>query len=165
MIGDFTYENSYNESTQIIAYNLIKIFKFLCEEHNNFFQEKILTKLSYKYLQWQKMEYNNNGILLTERATEETSMTFFNFMINILNKICLITNKAKEEAHVGFYYDLIYGILELLVEIIQGNKKEIIINSKLNPLTLSFFRIKVYYYFSFLLSFLYSFHTLLNKIY
>ncbi len=127
MIGDFTYENSYNESTQIIAYNLIKIFKFLCEEHNNFFQEKILTKLSYKYLQWQKMEYNNNGILLTERATEETSMTFFNFMINILNKICLITNKAKEEAHVGFYYDLIYGILELLVEIIQGNKKEIII--------------------------------------
>ena len=122
IISDFSVEPTYNESTQITAFNVIKILKFLCEEHNNFFQEKILLKLNYKYEAWTL--YEVNGIL--ERGTEEASMTFFNFLVNVLTKILLITNKAKEEAHVAFYYDLIYGIVELLVEIIQGNKKEII---------------------------------------
>lgn len=122
LISDLSVEPTYNESTQITAFNVIKILKYLCEEHNNFFQEKILLKVNYKYEAWTLYEVSGK----LERGTEEASMTFFNFMINVLTKILLITNKAKEEAHVAFYYDLIYGIVELLIEIIQGNKKEII---------------------------------------
>jgi hypothetical protein len=40
---------------------MVKIFKLLCEEHNNFFQEKILLNIDYHYSKWEINNYNNNN--------------------------------------------------------------------------------------------------------
>jgi hypothetical protein len=57
-------------------------------------------------------------------------MSFSNFLISILHKIMIITNKAKDEAHIQYYFDTEFCIIELLIELIQGNKEEILIVSK-----------------------------------
>ena len=54
-------------------------------------------------------------------------MTFFYCSVNVLHKILIITNRAKNEPHIQYYFDTQNCIVELLVEIIQGNKKEILI--------------------------------------
>ena len=55
-------------------------------------------------------------------------MTFFYCSVNVLHKILIITNRAKNEPHIQYYFDTQNCIVELWVEIIKGNKKEIFIN-------------------------------------
>ena len=85
----------------------------------------------------------------TSNNLVEENMSFFNFMVNILHKFLLVTNKAQNYNHIGFIYDLFYSIIELLVEIIQGNKKELLSkikseNSKNKNNTMTLFTFKTF---------------------
>ena len=64
----------------------------------------------------------------------EDSMSFFNFLINCLHKILIITKKAHSKDHIAYLFDLFFVITELLVEVIQGNKKEILAKGKANSI-------------------------------
>ena len=118
---------------------IAKILKLLCEEHNSFFQEKLLCSLEYFFLRFEDCQmtstvkskfFETSQNFIQFNNTIEDSMSFFNFMINTLHKLLIITDKAQAKGHSGFVYDVYYSIIELLVEMIQGNKKEILIKGK-----------------------------------
>ena len=155
----------------IFAYNLIKVFKFLCEEHNNFFQGHLIKSISFDYFLYvpilfkslkqensnnnnnnnshnNSMNYNNNAnndssninnslilndINVDEKSVlgEKNTIKFFDFFLHILNKIILIskwTDLNNEDDNQNEYlFDLFSAILELEIEIIQGNKPEYLI--------------------------------------
>jgi inositol 1,4,5-triphosphate receptor type 3 len=64
--------------------------------------------------------------------SSEDSMSFFNFMIATLHKFLIVTNKSRNQNHVGFIFDIFYSIIELLIEIIQGNKKELLSKNRVD---------------------------------
>ena len=109
--------SSYNSSISFnddyyLACNIIKIFKYLCEEHNNFFQNIFLKKINFDY-------YNvTNG--------KKGNISFFDLMLTILNKILSLSgwdkviNSNNDCYYSDYFYDLFSCIIELLIEIIQG---------------------------------------------
>ena len=135
-IEDFNQDFINYRATHIQIFTINKILKYLCEEHNNYFQEKILCDLELPFMKiseckmmaTQMTKFSNN----TEEQGEETEekMPFFNFLINVLNKILIVSNKLHNKGHTNYIFDVIDSIIELLIEIIQGNKKEILSNSK-----------------------------------
>ena len=116
---------------------LIKIFKYLCEEHNNFFQFRFLKCLNYKYVQLTPAFYKET--LKDEESIDEfrknnlgndntKDINFFYFYLHVILKIILIYewnkfNDENEKQH-KYLYDIFESILEMLNEIIQGNKPE-----------------------------------------
>ena len=119
----------------IISYNLIKIFKFLCEEHNNFFQGRLIKGVMYKYAK--TLNDATSPIKTIEKTLDDfdkendnTKMIkFFDFMLHCLTKIILLSKwehieRKDEQCTNEYLYDLFAAILELLIEIIQGNKPE-----------------------------------------
>ena len=130
--------------------NLIKIFKFLCEEHNNFFQGHLIKSLSYQYLEFVPNYIANAGVFGNEFDNDQSQILeikFFEFFLHVLIKIILISQweklKNEDEKHTNsFLFDLFSSILELLIEIIQGNKPEFLSkigNPSLNMLNEEFF--------------------------
>ena len=87
---------------------MIKLFKFMCEEHNKFFQKLFLKKYHYKI---------NN----------KTKIGFYDMFLFIAEKIIILSNwsivRKKEDFH-KYFYLLFSCIIELLIEIIQGTNKE-----------------------------------------
>ena len=137
-INDFNYDFSRFKSYQIVIFNDIKILKLLCERHNNFFKEIILHFMNYSFSKYPecKMISTNKSKFLGGAEKDlgiidsEDSMSFYNFLINCLHKMLIISKKAHNKGHIGHLYDLFYAITELLVEVIQGNKKEILTKGK-----------------------------------
>ena len=138
-IDDFNLDFVTFKATQIEIYSINKILKYLCEEHNNYFQQIILCNLEYSFTKFSECKMTsthkssissrNSSKTSNESDTEET-MSFFNFLVNALDKILIITQNVHNKRHIGFLFDIVYSIIELLVEIIQGNKKEILSKSK-----------------------------------
>ena len=153
-LDDFNLDFLRYKSTQTNIFCVAKILKLFCEEHNNFFQEKLASSINFYFIRLEEcvMNFTAKSKFLSKddddilnNSTIEESMSFFNFMISSLHKFILITNKAQNYDHTGFIYDLFYSIIELLVEIIQGNKKELLSkikteNSKNNNMTLFTFK-------------------------
>ena len=144
IINDFNLEIVHINYNQKIIFSLVKILKYFCEEHNNFFQEKLISTIQLGYSKWSicQMETNKKDDDFKENYEYNESMSFFNFLINVIQKILMLTDKCKNEQYSNSLYDIIYCILELLIEIIQGNNKEIlepIENSEKNQQTLFFF--------------------------
>ena len=137
-LDDFNFNFVRSKSIQINIFCIAKILKLLCEEHNNFFQEKLSGYINYYFFKLEECAmnftakskfFNQTDKELDENNSNslaEESMSFFNFMVNTLHKFLLVSNKSRNQNHVGFIYDLFYSIIELLVEIIQGNKKELL---------------------------------------
>ena len=133
-LDDFNFDFVNFKSTQIKIFCIAKIFKLLCEDHNNFFQEKLSITINFYFFRLEEclMNFTAKSKFFSHddkndiNSNNEESMTFFNFMINTLHKFLLITNKATNFGHIGFIYDMFYSLIELLVEIIQGNKKELL---------------------------------------
>ena len=130
--------------------NLIKIFKFLCEEHNNFFQGHLIKSLSFQYLEFVPNYIANAGIFGNDFDNDQgqtLEIKFFEFFLHVLIKIILVSQweklKNEDDKHInGFLFDLFSAILELLIEIIQGNKPEFLSkigNPSLNMLNEEFF--------------------------
>ena len=61
-------------------------------------------------------------------------MSFYNFLIKCLHKMLIIAKKGHNERYIAYLYDLFFVITELLVEIIQGNEKEILTKGNLMQL-------------------------------
>ena len=158
-IDDFNFDFKRYKSIQTKIFCIAKILKLLCEEHNNFFQEKLSITINYYFYRLEECVMNftakskffiqSDKNLDTSNNLVEENMSFFNFMVNILHKFLLVTNKAQNYNHIGFIYDLFYSIIELLVEIIQGNKKELLSkikseNSKNKNNTMTLFTFKTF---------------------
>ena len=139
-IDDFNNDFINFMETHVQIFTINKILKYLCEEHNNFFQEKILCHLEYSFIKLSecKMIATHKSKFTSRKNTKdseenrvvETNISFFNFLINVLNKILIVTNKLHNKGHICLLFDIVYSIIELLIEIIQGNKKEILTKSK-----------------------------------
>ncbi len=135
-LDDFNYDFVKFKTLQINIFVVTRILKLLCEEHNNFFQDKLSCSINSYFFKLDEcaMNFTAKSKFFNQTAEEdevdcfssEDSMSFFNFMVNILHKFLIITNKSKNQNHIGFIYDLFYSIIELLVEIIQGNKRELL---------------------------------------
>ena len=136
-INDFNYNFLRFKAYHTAVFNDIKILKLLCEEHNVIFKEKILVFMNYnfsKYPECKMLSTNKSKFLGAEKdiLDSEDSMSFFNFLINCLHKILIITKMAHNKDHIAHLYDLFFVITELLIEVIQGNKKEILYKGKAN---------------------------------
>ena len=134
----------------ITAYSLVKVFKFLCEEHNNFFQGRLIKGLVYRYVKMlpdiNNCDDTTNQTIDNSKGNKKktTQSKFFDFMLHCLLKVILISewdsianmsnhneqfqmvsascdNKARQKEYL---FDLFEAIIELLVEVIQGNKPE-----------------------------------------
>ena len=134
-IDDFNHDFLNFKELHIEIFTVNKILKYLCEDHNNYFQEKVLCNIEYpfikisecKMMSTNKSKFNSEKESInSEEAEKEENMSFFNFLVNVLDKILIVTNKVHNKGHIGFIFDIVNSIIELLVEIIQGNKKEIL---------------------------------------
>eukprot|EP00340_Litonotus_pictus_P005897 CAMPEP_0170525064 /NCGR_PEP_ID=MMETSP0209-20121228/10521_1 /TAXON_ID=665100 ORGANISM="Litonotus pictus, Strain P1" /NCGR_SAMPLE_ID=MMETSP0209 /ASSEMBLY_ACC=CAM_ASM_000301 /LENGTH=1170 /DNA_ID=CAMNT_0010814107 /DNA_START=170 /DNA_END=3679 /DNA_ORIENTATION=+ len=110
------------------AMTIIKIFKYLCEEHNQFFQTVFFSYLNFQYTKVSDNNYNYGSIDSTESAENYCSINLFDYMMCILSKIVVLTNwtKAKydsEDKELAYYFDIYFVVVELLIEIIQGTTK------------------------------------------
>jgi len=94
------------------ACTIIKIFKFLCENHNEHFHKIFISDLKFD---------RGNGQMVG----------FYDFFLCILIKIIDLSkwstddNKNDETESDDYYFRLFYCIIELLIEIIQGTPKAI----------------------------------------
>jgi len=139
-----------------ISLLIIKILKYLCEEHYQDFQKVLFMKLKFDY--FSKAELSKLNSLMDEANDdsnyksnnhnndinnnknqdlgnkESKQVTFFELMLCILSKIIIIskwnkidiekssTQKSKNET--DFFSDIFFGIIELLIEMIQGTSRE-----------------------------------------
>ena len=139
-INDFNYDFTRYKLQQKSIFTDIIILKYLCVEHNSLFKEKILVFLNYSFSKYPecKMMSTNKDKFMSDRDKElepsEDSMSFFNFLINCLHKILIITKRSHQKDHIALLYDIFYIITEFLVEILQGNKKEILSKGRLNTI-------------------------------
>ena len=138
-VNDFNYDFLRFKAYQTVIFNDIKILKLLCERHNGYFKEKILLFMNYnfsKYPECKMMSTIKSNLLSGDKnlgiIESEDSMSFYNFLINCLHKMLIITKKTHNEGHIAYIYDLFFVITELLVEVIQGNNKEILTKGKGN---------------------------------
>ena len=158
-LDDFNLDFTRYKSNQIIIFCISKILKLLCEEHNNFFQEKLISSIEFYFYKLEEcsMNFTSKSKFLSNsdkndiinNSIQEESMSFFNFMVNTLHKLLIITNKAQNHDQIGLIYDLFHSIIEFLVELIQGNKKEILVkirseNSKNKNNSMTLFTFKTF---------------------
>ena len=91
-----------------IAYMLIKIFKYMCEEHN---------------LNFQNIFFNEIKI-----TTRHTKLNVFDFMMCALQKILIFAKWEQvdydsDEKNISYYYDLFFCMIEFAIEMIQGTSE------------------------------------------
>ena len=148
-IDIFNPKDKYYNDNYIYAISLIKIYKFLCVEHNNFFQIRLIKTLNYQYKniipffhkEYKKIkEYNiqfctnildNYELnMKNEKRLKVKNVKFFDFFLFVLIKITLISGWSSMRNYVNQnndnrnIYDLFSSIIGMLNEIIQGNKEE-----------------------------------------
>ena len=127
-----------------VSCNIINIFKLLCANHNYFFQLHLVKSLSFDYSENNFSYFKFNIMSEISRLKKEKKDSFTNlkdhelilhnlklydFFLYLLLKIILISNwesKSNDKNTINPYlYDLFSSILDLLTEIIQGSKPEL----------------------------------------
>ena len=98
----------------IISVNILKILKYLCEEHNRDFQKIFMQRLYFSY------EAHDGG---------QDCVTLFNLLLLMVGKIILLSKWDKvefdvQEQNVSYYYDIFFTIIEFLIEMIQGTESD-----------------------------------------
>ena len=98
-----------SNSDYIITYMIVKIFKYLCENHNIKFQTIFFTQTKI---------YVNN----------EQYINMFDYMMCILNKIIILSkweyvNNETDESSISYFYEIFFAIIEFSIEMIQGTTK------------------------------------------
>ena len=99
-------DNNYEQTC-----NLIQIFKFLCEEQNNFFQDTLMNTV--------KLETSN-------ALFNKKTIGFYEFLIYIILKIILVNewDITKSVDTNSSSLKIFEYIIDFLTEVIQGSKKE-----------------------------------------
>ena len=132
----------------VFSFLLVKIFKYLCEEHNNFFQCRLIKTLNYYYIEdipmyykeeniedngedESKMENSESSYTVKEKKSKSSTIKFFDFFLHVILKIMLISEWSKLDNIEDsmrpqniYLYDIFAAILEMLNEIIQGSRPE-----------------------------------------
>ena len=158
-IDDLNLDYIRYKTIHINIFCISKILKLLCESHNIYFQEKLTNSIIYYFKKLEECPMNltmksgffslkkSKSQMNTNNQLQEDYMSLFNFLLSTLHKFLIITNNAKDEKHIGYLYDLFYSLIELLKEMIQGNKKELlhkikneIAKEKHNDMTLFIFQ-------------------------
>ena len=101
-----------------IAYMIIKIFKYMCEEHN----------VSFQTIFFNEIKINTGSI----------NINVFDLMMCTLQKILIFAkweqvNYDSDEQNISYFYDLFFCMIELSIEMIQGTSgqnTELIIDSE-----------------------------------
>ena len=87
------------------ACNIIQIFKYLCEAHNQNFQKRLMNEINFD-------------------IGQNTKLNFYDMMLFVLDKIIIISSweqlKGDDEVQV-YFYALFTCLVELLIEIIRGS--------------------------------------------
>ncbi len=91
-----------------IAYMIIKILKYLCEDHNTNFQTLFFKEI--------KIEF------------QKQSINVFELMLCTLNKIVLLAQWEKVgfnqvEDNITYFYEIFFVMIEFAIEMIQGTTK------------------------------------------
>ena len=138
------------QSNYFTSCNLIFIFKYLCKEHNNYFQRYFINNISFSFNEnnhpffaIKKEDESQNSISSDEESAvknivnKENKINFFGFLLNVLTKIILISNwenhhKYDSQHQNPFLFDLFSSILDLISEIIQGCKPDLLNNLCVN---------------------------------
>ena len=110
-----------------IGYLIIKIMKYMCEEHNDRFQTIFFDEIRVK--------------------VSSIKISTFDFMMCALQKILVFArwkdvNYDSKEENFSYFYDLFFCIIEFAIEMIQGTSSEnitSIIDSQYNKNENSFF--------------------------
>ena len=152
-IESFNAPDQLFDVNYVFSFLFIKIFKFLCEEHNNFFQCRLIKTLDYKYTEVIPMYYHEVSIEEEDNVkkkekdrsissddddnfdnkTKVKSIKFFEFFLHVILKIMLISEWSKldnieeniiQHKHNTYLYDIFAAIIEMLNEIIQGSRPE-----------------------------------------
>ena len=95
-----------------IAYMVIKIMKYMCEEHNIDFQTIFF-----------------QHIKLIKNKTRKQYINMFDFLMCVLTKIVVLTKWDKasydeDESKVSYFYEIFFVMIEFSIEMIQGTSKE-----------------------------------------
>ena len=101
-----------------IAYMIIKIFKYMCEEHN----------VSFQTIFFNEIKINTGSLCIN----------VFDLMMCTLQKILIFAkweqvNYESDEESISYFYDLFFCMIELAIEMIQGTSSqntELIIDSE-----------------------------------
>jgi hypothetical protein len=102
------------------AINMIKIFKYLCEEHNQYFQAIFFKELKFEYYIMENYYFNKEKI---------DKIGTFSLMLRILEKIFIVSkwekiNFTSIDDDYSYFYDIFFVIIEFLVEMIQGTSSD-----------------------------------------
>ena len=92
----------------IIAYMVIKILKYFCEDHNTDFQTLFFKDIKIMY--------------------EDNPLNIFEMMMCALNKIVMLAQWDKVkfsqvEDNITYFYEIFFVMIEFSIEMIQGTKK------------------------------------------
>ena len=86
------------------ACHIIKVFKYLCEAHNQYFQKHLMNEITFS-------------------ISPMTKINFYDMMLFVIDKIIVISSweqaKGNDEVQ-DYYYGLFSCIIELIIEIIRG---------------------------------------------
>lgn len=101
-----------------ISMTIIKIMKYLCEEHNVNFQRIFFQELKFDYIQKAMGSHSNDM---------KQTLSLFDFMLGILGKIVILSKWEKvkfgqDDKTISYFYDLFFVIIELLIEMVQGTE-------------------------------------------
>ena len=92
----------------IIAYMVIKILKYLCEDHNTSFQTLFFKDIKIMY--------------------EDNPLNIFEMMMCSLSKVVMLAQWdlvkfSQIEDNFTYFYEIFFVMLEFSIEMIQGTKK------------------------------------------
>ena len=92
-----------------IAYMIIKIFKYMCEEHNVSFQTIFFNEIKI--------------------STGSSTINVFDLMMCTLQKILIFAkweqvNYDSDEQNISYFYDLFFCMIEFAIEMIQGTSNQ-----------------------------------------
>ena len=98
-----------NYEDYTIAYMVIKIMKYMCEDHNINFQTLFFQEIT------------------VETPTE--TLNIFDLMMCILNKILLLgkweeVTFESNDSSIDYFYEIFFCLMEFSIEMIQGTSKE-----------------------------------------
>ena len=94
------------------ACHIIKVFKYLCEANNQYFQKRLMNDITFS-------------------ISSSSKLNFYDMMLFVIDKIIVISSweQAKGEDIVqDYFYGLFSCIIELIIEIIRGTDSSIFKN-------------------------------------
>lgn len=104
------------------AINIIKLFKYLCEEHNIYFQNIICNEIKFTISSSFQLSLFDLMLFISEKINllsgwEKIIHNHGEFIINSIDKI------NENEFEEDFYYPLFKILTDFLIEVVQGSSK------------------------------------------